>query len=142
MVGMPISTILGDRYDKDHVTNYKKSVTNQVVSLLDRYGAMTETAIRHYYRKAYNKSLSKKTLAEVLEYGNHFERNADDTLTSRTAVKNFNTVPRPEDFQEGYYKLFDMLLLVKEQSAMSEMPLSLIAELCDSQAAIRMPQSS
>jgi hypothetical protein len=140
LIGRPISNVLALRYDANHVTNYNQKITKELTGLLQHYGAMNQAAILHYYEKLYGRKLKSYILEKVMYYGEHFNQDVDTkviSLVGGTPVD--NQIPIPENYTEGYYHLFDLLLAVKEQSDLADTPLSLIADLYDMKGVVRPP---
>lgn len=140
LIGRPLTSVLALRYDANHVTNYNQKITKELTSLLQHYGAMNQEAILHYYEKLYGRKLKFYILEKVMYYGEHFNQDVDTkviSLVGGTPVD--NQIPIPENYAEGYYHLFDLLLAVKEQSDLADTPLSLIADLYDMKGVVRPP---
>lgn len=127
----PVSEKLGERYDSNHVTNYRRKLTKEVSDLLQHYGPLPKSGLLYLYQKTYKRKLDHRSLNNLLKFGNRFTPDGDGRIKLTVGDPTINYLPTPidGDYVAGYYQMYEMMLAVKEHSELADTPLTLIASL-------------
>jgi hypothetical protein len=130
-IAEPVSENLGDRYDPEHVTNYRRKLTKEVSDILQHYGPLPKSGLLYLYHKTYKRKLDHTRLNNLLKFGNQFAPDGDGHIKLTVGDPTVNYLPTPidGDYVAGYYQMYEMMLAVKEHSELADTPLTLIASL-------------